>query len=154
MGATEQWMSEVEHQLRNLNDTITTQSVNRLFVQAQMNLPAPTRATDLPSSPGTQDFEPDPSEAIYIQILYDYYNDLGTDTMFAWREVSLVKGMYHLEWQETGRSGTIHYRPAREMNDNVILVTDSNGDDSYAPLKVFIARWNPAASAYLFSTFV
>ena len=141
MGPNENWMSEVEYQLRNMRDQSVGQSINQLAVQAQINYPTQVSEPKPASTTANQDSQPDGNDWFYIRL-----TDVAlvqNEYRYSWRQVVKVNrsGNTGYEWVDTGLFGTYAYMPACGINNqNLTPGTASR----------YLARWNPDTQQVFF----
>lgn len=127
MSLPEQWMSEVEHQLRRLKDVSITQSSRQIEAQSRVNMPGFSRSDSKPTSTANQDSKPDSDEIIYIRLIS--YRIINGEVLYSWkRQVKrpVFDYVYDGEnnnfiefiWVDSGESGNAYDRPAMSLNGN------------------------------------
>lgn len=120
MGPNENWMSDVERQLRLTGDQLTNLSINQLASESQGNYELPQRTTS--SDQQNQN-------TIWIR-LTDKASVNGR-IVYSWREQVATTGPAGIVWIDNGNAGTYASEPAVGLNNDDV----ASGTDKRYPAK-------------------
>lgn len=131
MGPNENWMSDVERQLRLIGDQLTAQSIKTLASEGQLNYPLPSRIQS-PDQGSSSD---------WIWIRLTDKTTIGGQIFYSWREQVKLYTPSGFFWVDSGNGSTFVDYPAAGLNNEDLSVTDG---------KRYPARWNPDTSQWIF----
>lgn len=109
MGPNENWMSDVERELKRQQDQLTGLSINQLALQSQGNYELPQRTTS--SDQQSQN-------TIWIRLTESAI--INGRNLYSWREQVAVNGPSGVTWLDNGNSGTYVSEPATGLNNEAV----------------------------------
>ena len=132
MGPNESWQSDVERELKRINDISINNAINQLALEGQSNYQLPSRIQNTDNFMGMSDL-------IWIRVTEKV--TLDGQYYYSWRRQIKLTTPSGYKWIDVGESGHYSDRPATGVNNENVSVTDG---------KRYPAKWNPDTSQWIF----
>lgn len=132
MGPYESWQSDVERELKRINDISINNAINQLALEGQSNYQLPSRIQNTDNFMGMSDL-------IWIRVTEKV--TLDGQYYYSWRRQIKLTTPSGYKWIDVGESGHYSDRPATGVNNENVSVTDG---------KRYPAKWNPDTSQWIF----
>lgn len=130
MGPNESWQSDVERELKRINDISINNAINQLALEGQSNYQLPARTTQ-----SDQETE----KQAWIRLTEK--SVVNGRTVYSWREQVSTQTGTGIYWVDNGNSGSYQSVPAVGLNNDNVAIGDG---------KRYPARFNSSTSEWVF----